>query len=714
MAVFLLFGLNIALASTSNGTIDSTNKYARFSNSDLGLINFGATNGSITITDAGLSGYAWGESAGWINLNPTNGGVDNDAEGNLSGYAWGENTGWINFNPTNGGVTINSSGDFSGYAWSQNYGWIVFNCSTDSTCATYDHKVSTDWRPLSSRSSVACNNSTDDDGDGLTDYPNDTGCSSLLDTDESNPAPGAAVAIAPIVPIIPIVPVIDVCPNIGGAQTTIPSGLSLDSFGNCVAPELLNDSCPNISGNQTELPGGYILDSFGNCVLPEDPTDVCPNISGEQATIPNGYMMDGFGNCIIPEDEYDVCPNISGNQLTLPEGNVRDANGNCVYGQLPSEDNPLTNPPHVDVVVPAFVTSVTQNILPQAVAVAIEETYIAVGNVARDSAVVAKKIYDTPAGETTVKTVTTAGVVTGGAVAVSTAIFNPGSVAELALAPFRLWTLLLSFLGLRRKYKPWGTVYDSVTKQPLDPAYVVLQDENGKEITSSITDIDGRYGFLMQAGRYKIVANKTNYTFPSKRLAEKGYDSLYANLYFGETINIPDVGAVIVKSIPMDPIKFDWNEFAKKDQKLMRFYSKFDSIFAKIANILFVTGFVIAIIALFIAPQPYNIITFALYVALLILRIVGLKPKTHGYITDAITGNPLPFAIVRVVSAELNTEIAHKVSDVGGRYFCLVPNGKYYLKIEKKISETEYEHVYTTKVFDVKKGIINSKIEIEK
>ena len=32
-------------------------------------------------------------------------------------YAWGTNVGWINFNPTDGGVTINTStGDFSGYA----------------------------------------------------------------------------------------------------------------------------------------------------------------------------------------------------------------------------------------------------------------------------------------------------------------------------------------------------------------------------------------------------------------------------------------------------------------------------------------------------------------------------------------------------------------------------------------------------------------------
>jgi hypothetical protein len=54
-------------------------------------------------------------------------GVNNDGSGNLSGYAWGTNVGWINFNPSDGGVTIDpSTGSFDGYAWAENVGWIHF------------------------------------------------------------------------------------------------------------------------------------------------------------------------------------------------------------------------------------------------------------------------------------------------------------------------------------------------------------------------------------------------------------------------------------------------------------------------------------------------------------------------------------------------------------------------------------------------------------
>lgn len=193
--IFLIIFISIpfiASASITDGTIDSTYKYAWGENT--GWINFGTTEGNVHVTDSALTGYIWAENIGWISLNCSNDSscstvnykVFNNGEGTLSGYAWSENTGWINFNPTYGGVTINSSGEFLGYAWGENIGWIVFNCATTNSCSTVDYKVKTDWRPQSAR--PACNNSLDDDGDGKTDYPNDPGCSSLDDTDEMDAA----------------------------------------------------------------------------------------------------------------------------------------------------------------------------------------------------------------------------------------------------------------------------------------------------------------------------------------------------------------------------------------------------------------------------------------------------------------------------------------------------------------------------------------------
>lgn len=195
-AVFVL-PEGILLASSTDGTIDSTYKYAW--NENTGWIDFGVAEGNVHISDSALTGYAFGENVGWISLNCSNGSscatadykVSNDGAGNLSGYGWNENTGWINFNPSSGGAVINSSGEFTGYAYGENTGWIVFNCATTSSCGTVDYKVKTDWRPRSAR--PACNNSLDDDNDGKIDYPADPGCSSLEDTDETDPPGGGGI-----------------------------------------------------------------------------------------------------------------------------------------------------------------------------------------------------------------------------------------------------------------------------------------------------------------------------------------------------------------------------------------------------------------------------------------------------------------------------------------------------------------------------------------
>ncbi|OHA46812.1 MAG: hypothetical protein A2541_01370 [Candidatus Taylorbacteria bacterium RIFOXYD2_FULL_36_9] len=317
----------------------------------------------------------------------------------------------------------------------------------------------------------------------------------------------------------------------------------------------------------------------------------------------------------------------------------------------------------------------------------------------------ARKIVDSPVGSAVTKTVTTAGVV-GGGVAVSTMAFNGVAVADFASLPFKLWGLLLSALGLKKRNRPWGTVYDSITKQPIDPAYVMLKKVGSKEENMSITDLDGRYGFFVTPGKYILSANKTNYTFPSKRLVGKTADALYGNLYFGEELDIQTVGALISKNIPLDPDKFDWNEFTKGKKKLMRFYSKREKFIRILTDWIFRLGLVVSVVSLFLVPAPYNLIIFGLYVLLTILRKFGLKQKALGSLTEK-DGSPLSFAIVRVLDAELNTEIVNKVADKIGRYYCLVPKGKYYVKVEKKNDDESYSTIYTSSIFDAENGMVN-------
>jgi hypothetical protein len=286
---------------------------------------------------------------------------------------------------------------------------------------------------------------------------------------------------------------------------------------------------------------------------------------------------------------------------------------------------------------------------------------------------------------------------------------NPFSLANLASLPLRLWSLLVSFFRVKRK--PWGTVFNSITLEPLDPAYVVLKDEHGTEIATSTTDIDGRYGFLTKPGIYTITVNKTNYIFPSK--LNKTSDELYSDLYYGGNIEVTKEGQVITLNIPMDPIGEDWNNQAKEERHLMSFYTKQERNLARISSTIFTIGLAVSTLALIASPSTYNIGIFALYALIFILRQFGFKPKSYGAVVDQ-EGYPIPYAIIKIYSPATNTLITQKVTDATGRYYCLIKNGNYYATISKKLVPHSdagtrgegYEEILKTEEFNVTKGFI--------
>ncbi|MFH1858797.1 MAG: DUF11 domain-containing protein [Patescibacteria group bacterium] len=296
--------------------------------------------------------------------------------------------------------------------------------------------------------------------------------------------------------------------------------------------------------------------------------------------------------------------------------------------------------------------------------------------------------------------------ITGLGVSIFAALFTD------SLFLLRLWASLLAFFGIRKK-KPWGVVYDSETKQPIDPAYIQLFDKNtGVKSGASITDMDGRYGFAIRPSTYYITVNKTHYQFPSQKLAGQQSDGMYDNLYFGEDIVISDKDQIITQNIPIDRIGFDWNEYVKEKKKLMIFYKKCDYWLAIISNVFFTIGFIMAAIALCFAASPYNIIIFLFYILILILSKTLFKSKQRGTVEEKSTRYPLSFGIIRAYSVSTNIEIGHTVIDETGKYYFLIANGEYYVSIEKKNNDGSYSKVYISKPFVIKDGIINKNFAV--
>ncbi len=65
-------------------------------------------------------------------------------------------------------------------------------------------------------------------------------------------------------------PAIDFCPNIDGAQSAIPVGLTIGSDGSCILAML--DVCPNISGIQENVPDTFIKNDV-DCVMKNIPIE---------------------------------------------------------------------------------------------------------------------------------------------------------------------------------------------------------------------------------------------------------------------------------------------------------------------------------------------------------------------------------------------------------------------------------------------------------
>lgn len=146
----------------------------------------------------------------------------------------------------------------------------------------------------------------------------------LVDTDTAADFTKLTSLAMPLSGAYEVETIIDVCPNVPGAQATMPTGLVIDNAGNCATPPPV-DVCPNIPDLQTEIPAGYMNDEQGSCQR-----DQCINISGLQITVPGGYDQDSQNNCAL----HDECANLPGTQPSLPYGYKMSGN-DCVLDLLP-------------------------------------------------------------------------------------------------------------------------------------------------------------------------------------------------------------------------------------------------------------------------------------------------------------------------------------------------------------------------------------------
>jgi hypothetical protein len=299
----------------------------------------------------------------------------------------------------------------------------------------------------------------------------------------------------------------------------------------------------------------------------------------------------------------------------------------------------------------------------------------------------------------------------GVAVGVTQAVMLAANVTSF----YDLYLLFLKFIGLltglfrKKKPEPWGTVYDSVTKQPIDPAYVVVERADTEEKKTAITDLDGRYGFLLTPGHYALSANKTHYKFPSEKLAGRTRDELYDNLYFGKSFELSE-NQILRYNVPLDPLEFDWNEFAKNKDKIFSLYSRKEKLRVMVFGALFYAGLAFAAYGTLLRPTKFNAAILAVYGAIIVFQALWKYTHKVTRLMDKATGQPIPFAIISARFAGMPTIARKVVSDRLGRFYLLVAPGTYDITVEEKQPDGTYALLHTMKNTRLAKGVMTEDI----
>jgi len=287
--------------------------------------------------------------------------------------------------------------------------------------------------------------------------------------------------------------------------------------------------------------------------------------------------------------------------------------------------------------------------------------------------------------------------------------FLANGPSEILLLVIRSLNNILVLLGLRRRSQYWGTVYDSQSKQPLDPVIVRLINPNTKEVLAqAISDLFGRYGFFIKPGEFILHAEKKGYTFPSK-ISLGSKDQIFDNLYHGEIIKITDPSEVVAPNIPMDSLGYDFNQEAKK--KIIKFHPIWEWVVYVGRIILFTFGFLLALISSFYHPSIFNFVILAIYIALTLYQIFWPKKRLWGRVISKITRQPLQDIQLQLSYPQMpGISLGRAETGADGKYFLKANPGKYLLKITPLNNESQV--LLTKEVEITEQGIVNSFFEL--
>ncbi|MBT5820221.1 MAG: hypothetical protein HOI24_02070 [Candidatus Magasanikbacteria bacterium] len=265
----------------------------------------------------------------------------------------------------------------------------------------------------------------------------------------------------------------------------------------------------------------------------------------------------------------------------------------------------------------------------------------------------------------------------------------------------------LLLLGLRKR-KEWGVIYNALTKLPIDLAVVrIVNAETKKVVQSRVTDLKGRFLFIVNPGSYVIEVTKPGFSYPSSILQSVKSDGRFADIYHSETIEVTQKGVGLTPNIPVDPVDAEKTPKRIVWEKRLRIVQH---IFAS-------SGIYTTMVGLYIAPTLWlcGFLAVHIVVYLLFIHLIQPKqPKGWGIVYDSESGEPLAKAVVRLFNKQYDKLVATFVTDRKGRYAFLVGPSVYYHISEKSGYRELIGPDIRIKEKKAEGGIIKTDVHLEK
>ncbi len=242
---------------------------------------------------------------------------------------------------------------------------------------------------------------------------------------------------------------------------------------------------------------------------------------------------------------------------------------------------------------------------------------------------------------------------------------------------------LFGIIGRRKEERNWGVVFDKVTRMPIPATKILLTDEAGNELATTYSDKDGRFGFLVNPGKYLMQVFKKDY----EMISDMSADELYGNVYTGEAIKI-DADHMVLSNIAMKSLTMDWAKYAEK--KVRQYKSSFSVFKRLLFTAVYVVGFCATAVITYFQPTLFNWVVLSIYILMFAYQLFG-KKKKYGVI-ETSNKNPIPFAIVSLHDKDSTEKKHFAVTDAIGRYYLLANNGPYNMKVKgQPVSGTSFE-----------------------